>query len=144
LDGKLFGMRGYPVAAPEDRVANPLRVPRVLIFLPKGQGNRSFEVARIVASGSITPPTASTGDADPYFPLVDTFGQYRHRDWPGKTKSIEEMTLRGRAEEAELAQDVGPKDWSRFGGWTSGPKLEATGCFRTVPLWSLRRTSPRR
>ncbi len=25
----------------------------------------------------------------------------------------------------------GPKDWNQYGGWTSGPQLEATGHFRT-------------
>lgn len=131
LGGALFGMRGYPVAA-HDGATNELRVPQILVFLPKGASRSRFELGRIAATGAFTAPTASVGDADPYFPLVDPFGQYRHKSWPGKLRSLDDLQARRRAEDASLAKDVGPAEWSQFGGWLGGPKFEATGFFRTV------------
>ena len=90
LGGKLFGMRGYPASAKGDLKADPARVSRLLVFLPKGTSGTSFEMGRVTAVGPVVPPTASVDDAEPYFPFVDRFGQYRHRDWKGKVKSVEE------------------------------------------------------
>ena len=70
-------------------------------------------------------------DASPFFPFIDTFGQYLHKDWPGKTKSIEDLAQKRDAEARELASTPGPKDWDKYGGAASGPKLNATGFFRT-------------
>jgi hypothetical protein len=70
-------------------------------------------------------------DDQPLFPFVDEFGQYKHADWPGKVHSSADLAGY-RADEAEfLAEYPGFADRSRFGGWTAGPKLEATGHFRT-------------
>src|SRR5690606_35796807 len=32
---------------------------------------------------------------------------------------------------AEMAAHPGPADWDKWGGWKNGPKLKATGFFRT-------------
>ena len=131
LGGRLFGMRGYPAVAEEDQKADPSRVSQLLVFLPKGASRQSFEMGEIVATGAFVPPTASVGDADPYFPFVDTFGQYRHRDWPGKVGSVEEMKEHGRAEEFVMKPgEEFPGPWSQFGGWARGPIMKATGAFR--------------
>ena len=66
-----------------------------------------------------------------YFPFVDKFGQFKHADWPGKVKSVEELKGRVARETADLKRNPGPGNWSRYGGWARGPKLKATGHFRT-------------
>ncbi|QBG46742.1 agarase [Verrucomicrobia bacterium S94] len=80
------------------------------------------------------------GDAAELNPLVDKFGQYVGEDWPGKVHSEKELgSISGKEMEA-LAQDSGVKERSRFGGWVNGPKLEATGFFRTEKVdgkWAL-------
>jgi hypothetical protein len=81
--------------------------------------------------GRYTPPTAWTCDADPFFPFINTFGQYRHKDWPGKVKSLADLASKREAEARELTRQPGPKDWDKYGGWLNGPKREATGFFRT-------------
>lgn len=73
----------------------------------------------------------STNDAAQFFPFVDTFGQYKHRDWPGKVHSVAELAAKREAEAKELAAHPGPAGWDQWGGWAGGPQLKATGFFRT-------------
>ena len=69
-------------------------------------------------------------DEKEFFPFVDRYGQFKHKEWPSKTHSDREMQERAKAEIADLAAHPGPADRDKFGGWTKGPKLEATGRFR--------------
>ena len=131
LGGKLFGLRGYPVAAGGPGTVNPSNITQILLFVNQPKANHVFEVDAIRAGGDYTPPTAWTTDADPFFPLIDTFGQYRHRSWPGKAHSLAELRQRREAETRELAAQPSPKDWNQYGGWATGPQLKATGFFRT-------------
>jgi hypothetical protein len=130
LGGKLFGMRGYPVTPGGPGTIDPKNITQLLLFVNKPDADRVFELNAIRATGEYTPPTASVTDADPFFPLIDTFGQYKHRDWPGKVHSLAELTGRREDEAKELAAQPGPKEWDKFGGWAAGPRLEATGFFR--------------
>ena len=77
LGGKLFGMRGTPVAVGGPQTVDPSRITQVLVFVTKPDAARTFEITGLRADGSYTAPTASTSDADPYFPFIDTFGQYQ-------------------------------------------------------------------
>jgi hypothetical protein len=76
--------------------------------------------------GPLEPDTEKT-----FFPFVDRFGQYRHGDWPDKTGSVTDLAAARSAEAADLAKHPGPTQRSRYGGWLDGPRLEATGHFRT-------------
>lgn len=69
-----------------------------------------------------------------FLPCFDTFGQFIHRDWPGKVHSETELAQRREHEAADLAAQPGPAEWNRFGGWTAGPQLKSTGFFRTEKL----------
>lgn len=73
----------------------------------------------------------STNDAARFFPFIDTLGQYKHKDWPGKTHSVAELATNRDAEAKDLAAHPGPASWDRWGGWAEGPQLKATGFFRT-------------
>lgn len=134
LGNRLFGMRGYPVKAGGDDTVDPARVTQFVVFLNRPGEDHVFELLELTAAGSYTPPTAWSCDADPYFPLVDTFGQYRHKSWPGKVGSLAELTARRDQEAAELpaAAEAFTRaaGWNRYGGWAAGPQLEATGFFR--------------
>jgi hypothetical protein len=90
-----------------------------------------LEIDDIRAEGSFVPPTALAKDAEAFFPFIDTFGQYRHRNWPGKVLSLEDLKARRETEAKELRADCGPTEWNEFGGWAKGPQLKATGFFRT-------------
>ncbi len=64
-------------------------------------------------------------------PYLDKFGQVRQLDWPNKLHNETELAARAKKEALASRSDTGPKSFNRFGGWADGPKLEATGYFRT-------------
>ena len=130
LDGKLFGLRGYPVKAGGNDTVDPARLSQFVVFLDHPKENQTFELLALSASGTYAPPTAGTSDADPYFPLIDTFGQYRHKTWPGKVTSEAELKQRREQEAEELKKAGAPAGWDSYGGWADGPSLKATGFFR--------------
>jgi hypothetical protein len=71
-------------------------------------------------------------DRSAYQGIVDSLGQYAREGFPGKVTRIPDLTARWRAEKEEhdrLLASLPPRD--RFGGLVSGPKLPATGFFRT-------------
>lgn len=71
---------------------------------------------------------------DPYpkeeIPLTDQFGQWARKDWPGKTKSTEELETRLKGQLAEAETASFPDEWSQYGGWKN-KSFGATGFFRT-------------
>ena len=66
-----------------------------------------------------------------FLPFIDKYGQFRWRDWPGKTTCDEDLKRAAEEEEKDLAVHPGPADWNKYGGWAKGPQLKATGRFRT-------------
>ena len=134
LGGKLFGMLGYPVSAGADSGFDPKNVTQLLVFVDKPAEDSVFEITAVRATGAYSPPTAWTTDADPFFPFIDTFGQYRHKDWPGKTHSLDDFPARREQEAKDLAAHPGPKDWDKYGGSLSHPALKATGFFRVEKI----------
>jgi type 1 glutamine amidotransferase len=134
LGDKLFGMRGYPAEAGGVGTVDPSKITQLLLFVEHPKADHAFEVSAIRAEGVWTPPTARVTDADPFFPCVDAFGQYKHRDWRGKVRSLEDLQSRNRIEQRDLENHPGAADWDRHGGWFGGPALAATGFFRVDKL----------
>ena len=73
-------------------------------------------------------------DSAAFFPCYDRYGQFKHREWPGKTHSDADLQKALENETADLAANPGPEDWDRFGGWAAGPRYEATGHFRVEKI----------
>jgi hypothetical protein len=119
---ELIGMRAAPTHAGKLETSN---VTQLVIFLNHPKQDHVFEIDNIRAEGHI-----QTLDASTFLPFIDEFGQYMHKEWPGKTHSIEELIAHGRAEKQDLDAHPGPDDWNQYGGWAAGPKLRATGFFR--------------
>lgn len=90
-------------------------------------------VRRIVARGDVqrvkNMPEFAKLPPEKFFPFVDKYGQFIHRQWPGKINSDADLIAAREAEDADLAAHPGPKDRNRFGGWTEGPRFEAVGAF---------------
>ena len=131
---KLFGMRGYPVSGDGKAPGriDPSEVIGLVIFVARPSADHAFEIDTIRAEGSYVPPKEPRLTAETFFPLIDTFGQYIHRDWPGKTHSLADLAKARKAEEADLAAQPGPANWSKYGGWKDGPRFKATGFFYPV------------
>lgn len=131
LDGKLFGMRGYPVKPGGPGTIDPSKINEVLLFVSKPSADQIFQVVKVSALGRYTPPTASSSDADPFFPFINTFGQYSHKDWPGKVASEADLLRKRDAESDELRRLSSPPGWDEYGGALRGPGRKATGFFHT-------------
>lgn len=71
-----------------------------------------------------------TASAEEFFPFIDRYGQFKYAEWPGKVYSDDDLKKAREVEQKDLAENPGPSDRSKFGGWAAGPKLEATGRFR--------------
>jgi hypothetical protein len=75
------------------------------------------------------PPTKEILETG-FIPYVDRFGQNRYETWSGKITSVDELRETAAREKAELGKQSRVKSWDQYGGWSDGPKLEATGHFR--------------
>lgn len=131
---KLWGMIGYPQGLyPDGRGLDATNVIAIVVYTGRAsQTSNSFEVSNVYAAGKFVPPTWVDMTPEQFFPFIDEFGQFKHKDWPGKVKEEAELVSRRDEEAKALASDKGPSEWSRYGGWAKGPKLEATGHFRTA------------
>ena len=124
---ELFGMRGYPGGGQGQRAFDPSNVTQVLVFLSGPEQDHSLLIDDLRAVGEYD---SGIDSVDNFFPMIDEFGQYIHRDWPGKVHSAEELQANIDTEAQDLAAHPGPENWNEYGGWESGPTLEATGFFR--------------
>jgi len=131
LNGRLFGMRGYPVGPHPLKGVDPSAITQLLVFVARPMADHAFEISALRAVQASRPPVPGVLDASPFFPFIDTFGQYKHRDWPNKTRSLADLAVQREAEATELAQKQGPADRDAYGGWAGGPQLRVTGFFRT-------------
>lgn len=134
LGGKLFGMRGYPAAVSGPNTLDPKNITQLVIFVNQPKETYVFEISGILAGGTYSPPTAWVNDADPYLPFIDKFGQYRHKDWPGKVHSVQELIQKRTAEALEIGKNPGPLEWDQYGGFKNSPPLRSSGYFHTEKL----------
>lgn len=67
----------------------------------------------------------------PKGPLIDELGQSTLHEWPAKTRSVDACVIRLREQSATARQQQWPAEFSRWGGFANGPRLEGTGFFRT-------------
>lgn len=100
----------------------------VLIAPPK---NSFILISNIRAEGSLNLPTENEVANGDYFPILDEFGQLRHKEWKEKVHSLEELKKSRVTEKEDIEANIGPSDWDKYGGWLKGPQLKATGSFRT-------------
>lgn len=122
-----FGMRGIPYFS--SKAMHLENITSVILFVSKLKKAQTFEIGNLRLEGK---PQSPDPIPEKPFPLIDEFGQFKHRDWPGKTHSLAEMKNRREEEARALASRSAPASWNRFGGWKNGPQLEATGWFRTA------------
>lgn len=109
-----------------DNTIDPAHVARLVISIDKPAQGAAVEIASIRTSGDGEPAPV------PFFPFVDRYGQYVHSNWSGKIRFDEDFAARRAEEEKERAEQPGPSDWDRYGGWAAGPTLKATGFFYPV------------
>ena len=127
---EIFGVRGSPAALRPKPDHGEGKVAEVFLFADRPDAPFAFEVTSIRAVGTYDADRAAlTGET--FFPFIDEFGQYIHADWPDKLHDAGDLARRRAAEQRDLDEHPGPDGWDRYGGWAAGPRLEATGFFRT-------------
>jgi hypothetical protein len=119
---ELIGMRGNPVHAGKLDTAN---VTQLIVFATRPAQDHTIEIDNICAGGQV-----QVLDASSFLPFIDEFGQYLHKEWPGKTHSVAAMLLQNQEEQKDLQNHTRPQGWNKYGGWIDGPRLKATGYFR--------------
>ncbi|HOJ32555.1 MAG TPA: beta-galactosidase [Candidatus Hydrogenedentes bacterium] len=126
-----WGMRGVPVwgPLPSGKEIDLTRIVAFQIFLPRPTRPHRLVIDNIRLFGKGEPLEDMVS-----LPFVDRFGQYKHEDWPCKIHSEEDLVAEARKEEKTLARFSSDFSRNPFRGWAKGPKLEATGWFRTEKL----------
>ncbi len=113
-------------------------VTRVKFFSTHGKKTQSFIVSNVCFhKGEKTLPADApwlSMTEEEFFPFIDKYGQFKHKDWKGKIHADEELHKAKEIEEQDLAANPGPTDRSKYGGWKNGPKYEATGHFRVQKI----------
>ena len=118
----LVGMRGYPQFPAR---LDPSNITQLLLFVAHPQRDYTFELRRLTAEGDVKILKGET-----FLPFIDRFGQFMHADWPGKIHNEDDLARARAAEEKTLTDTPVPADRNAYGGWTAGPRSEATGFFR--------------
>jgi hypothetical protein len=72
-------------------------------------------------------------------PIVDEFGQYNLREWPGKVHSEDELRRAGQRDLAQLSTPLSHGERDQYGGWLGGKdragrplRFDARGWFYTA------------
>lgn len=132
IEKKLQGMQYSPYRVTGIvSCLNPDSVSRIMIYVQRPKQDWTWGIRRIVAvKGNKTEiyPWMNIPEKD-FFPFIDVYGQFKHKDWPGKIHAPLDFD-RARLREAEdLHQYPGPVDRTRYGGWIKGPRQKALGHF---------------
>jgi len=106
---------------------DPAHVVSINLFMNKPVRDHTIVVDNIRPIGTFDPSSLTV--PEPFFPFVDTYGQYIHRDWPDKVHSDEDLAAQREREAESIETFPRPKNWNKYGGWANGPQLEATGHF---------------
>ncbi len=133
----LTGMRRTPMSSVGLVAAlDPKQVTSISIYLKQPKLDWTWAITRIVAQKGeprkIEPWMQMTKEQ--FFPFIDQYGQFKHKEWPGKVHSDAELKANAQKETADLAAHPGPQGWNAFGGWAAGPKQKATGHFRVQKI----------
>ncbi len=137
INGRLTGMRKGPFTI-SGIVADlaPERVVGVAVYINTPKLDWRWGVKRIVAQTgpAVEVPAWMRLSPEQFFPFIDVYGQFKHREWPGKVHADADLKTARQREASDLAARPGPKGWDKFGGWADGPKQQATGQFRVAKV----------
>lgn len=128
---EIVGLKGqppHPMIRPADEVADmsgwnfdPTKVESFAISSRDKEVTVVLERAELTGNASVKPEK-----------FVDRFGQFTGADWPGKVHEVSEFAARREDERKDREQHPRMPGLSKWGGWADGPRLEATGHFRTA------------
>jgi hypothetical protein len=89
---KLFGMHGFPDGLYASGGIDPANIVAITVFTEnKPKVSHSFEVSAVRAFGAYVRPAWADMTPEQFFPCIDTFGQFIHKEWPGKVHTVEDL-----------------------------------------------------
>jgi len=118
---EIVGMRGIPGHIKTDIDA----IEEITFYSRYATQENQFVIHNVRAEEKM-----EVRDTTGFFPFIDRFGQYKHRNWKDKIHSEEDLKQQAQIETLDHKNNI-PQDRNKFGGWSSGPQLESTGWFRT-------------
>lgn len=118
---KIEGMRGAPGKIKTDLEA----IDEITFCSRYATQENTFTIDNVRAVGRV-----EVRDTTGFFPFIDEFGQYKHENWNDKILAKADFQKRMEAERKDIAKNKTAPNRNKYGGWTAGPKLEATGFFR--------------
>lgn len=121
-----------PKGVPGIRIIDSDKISSIELYMQwpfegKTEGLVNCNISNLRLEGLKTENKISEKD---FFPFIDEYGQYIHKQWPQKIKSNDDLKKNHKQELKELASAKYPTSWNRYGGWKNGPSLKATGNFR--------------
>ena len=102
LAEKLFAMRGFPGGCVKESGLDAAQITQFVIFVDHPKTDHCFQLGDLRATGSVPVDSWQAMTPDEFFPMIDTFGQFIHRDWPGKIRSEQELQAVRDREQAAL------------------------------------------
>ena len=126
----LFGMDRYPQGLDPEGIS-PSKISNLVIFLNHPSRPYQFEIGPIIAAGNYQPAAWESMSDEEFFPFIDQFGQFKYDTWANKILLKKDLDAQRLHEKNEIVKTPRPKDWDKYGGWANGPRLKATGYFRT-------------
>jgi len=133
VEAKLFGMRytPYKLSPLVSSLDSTGKITKIVIFINKSKQDWKWGIKRVVAkAGPVEEmPVWMSLPPEMFFPFIDVYGQFIHKNWPGKTKSDEGLKKALQSELSDIEEYPGPDDRDQYGGWKKGPKQKVTGHF---------------
>lgn len=84
-----------------------------------------FELASVSITEDLPKPYSPLSK-----PIIDEFGQWKLKNWPGKIANGQELIERNHRVEKTVQSATFPANWSKYGGWKD-KSFKKTGFFRT-------------
>ncbi|MEI6076464.1 MAG: hypothetical protein WCS94_12855 [Verrucomicrobiota bacterium] len=108
---------------------DPARVSKIVLGLETSETNLHLALRRLRGVGICDTNRLLAAD---FFPFIDSFGQFRHAEWPTKIHSPKDFAAQQMQEATALQSRPRPTSWDKYGGYQDGPQLVASGHFRVA------------
>lgn len=118
----LFGMRTLPWMERLEEPADLHKIKSISISVENSPIDTEYKINSLNISGQYS----AMKFPKPFFPFIDQFGQYIHKNWPGKIGNVEHL------KDQSNRENLSPLSNSQFGGIESELKFDIKGRFYTI------------
>ena len=124
-------MRGNPFSMFTNNV-DVSKIERVRVYVRYPKSSDKWRLKKITAEDSSTykAPAWFGMPKEKFFPFIDKYGQFIHKEWKDKIHSDADFAAERKKEAEYFEKHAGAPDRDKWGGWKDGPQLAATGRFR--------------